>query len=183
MDYRDIDLGLSIHWADRNIGSTTPQDPGRHYSWGDNMPWRSEGSYYAVFNNMPDNICGNAQFDTASIETGGKFRMPTPGEIKELVEKCNWTWIAAGPDDMLSGYDICGPNGNHIFLPAAGSGSGSVDGETFVDDYDIYGFYWSGQNCTDNRMAHCLFFKSDTTITLDSEWCSRGLSIRPVLNK
>ncbi|WP_290100383.1 hypothetical protein [uncultured Muribaculum sp.] len=183
MDYRDIDLGLSVPWADRNISSTMPRNPGSHYSWGDNLKWRSERGYYAIFDNIPHNICGNADFDIATIETGGRFRLPTTDEIKELINNCKWTWIDADDESYpLSGYDVCGPNGNRIFLPAAGYGRGSVDGESFVEEYDIYGCYWSGQIDPDNNLAHCLLLKRNTVV-LDSEWRSKGLSIRPVLNK
>lgn len=40
--------------------------------------------------------------------------LPTSEQFRELIDKCQWSWTG-------SGYKVTGPNGNHIFLPAAGS--------------------------------------------------------------
>lgn len=32
--YGEVDLGLSVKWADRNVGAKTPQDNGTYFSWG-----------------------------------------------------------------------------------------------------------------------------------------------------
>lgn len=29
-----VDLGLSVLWADRNVGASSPEDYGKHYAWG-----------------------------------------------------------------------------------------------------------------------------------------------------
>ena len=43
--------------------------------------------------------------------------MPTPAQQQELIENCSWTWTAR---NGVSGQLVTGPNGNIIFLPAAG---------------------------------------------------------------
>lgn len=43
--------------------------------------------------------------------------MPTQAEHDELQEKCTWTWAS---QNGVNGYKVKGPNGNSIFLPAAG---------------------------------------------------------------
>ena len=50
--------------------------------------------------------------------------LPTKAQFEELEKKCTWTW-----NDSKKGYDVKGPNGNSIFLPAAGyrDCSGGVD--------------------------------------------------------
>lgn len=61
-------------------------------------------------------------------------RLPTRKEFQELIDKCTWQKTSDG------GYNVYGPNGNHIFLPAAGF---------TTDNYSQYharydkGFYWS----------------------------------------
>lgn len=40
-------------------------------------------------------------------------KLPTKQQLEELKNKCTWTWIG-------SGYKVIGPNGNSIYLPAAG---------------------------------------------------------------
>jgi hypothetical protein len=32
--YREVDLGLSVKWADRNVGAENPWDNGAYFSWG-----------------------------------------------------------------------------------------------------------------------------------------------------
>ena len=58
-------------------------------------------------------IIGNAKLDPATANWGANWVMPTSEQLKELVEKCTWEFTG-------SGYTVTGPNGNSIFLPAAG---------------------------------------------------------------
>ena len=58
-------------------------------------------------------IIADAQFDPATANWGANWQMPTSEQLKELVEKCKWEFTG-------SGYTVTGPNGNSIFLPAAG---------------------------------------------------------------
>lgn len=59
------------------------------------------------------NMAGNAKCDAATANWGAAWRIPTNEEIKELVDKCTWEFEG-------NGYKVTGPNGNSIFLPAAG---------------------------------------------------------------
>lgn len=73
--------------------------------------------------------------DVAHKKMGGKWRMPSKEEFEELKTKCQWQWLRS---TGRTGYIVKGPNGNSIFLPAAGSRSGtslSIEGK--------YGYYWS----------------------------------------
>ena len=67
-------------------------------------------------------------------EAVSKFgdRLPTKKQFEELRKSCQWSWTG-------SGYKVTGPNGNNIFLPAAGYRlcDGSVGG------VGSYGNYWS----------------------------------------
>ena len=67
-------------------------------------------------------ISGNAQYDVAKAKWGGEWRMPTGEEMDELLNECTWTWELK---EGVKGYKITGPNGNSIFLPAAGSRNGA----------------------------------------------------------
>ena len=59
------------------------------------------------------NITGDASYDAATANWGGGWRMPTTQELGELYLYCTWEFVG-------SGYRVTGPNGNSIFLPAAG---------------------------------------------------------------
>ena len=55
--------------------------------------------------------------DVAHVQWGGSWRMPTRAEQDELRNNCTWEWTSL---NGVNGYCVTGPNGNSIFLPAAG---------------------------------------------------------------
>jgi hypothetical protein len=73
--------------------------------------------------------------DAVTVNWGGNWRMPTDDEFTELREKCTWTWTA---QNGVNGYKVIGPNGNSIFLPAAGY----LNGTSFYG-VGLNGHYWS----------------------------------------
>ncbi len=80
--------------------------------------------------------------DAAHATMGGRWRIPTDDELAELREKCTWTW---GEANGVAGYTVTGPNGNSIFLPAAGCRSNQSHG-LVADKGPIHvggGGYWS----------------------------------------
>ena len=65
--------------------------------------------------------------DAATAKLGSRWRMPTPDDFRELIDKCNWEWAEL---NGVKGYKVTGTNGNFIFLPAAGYNDGSkVEGK------------------------------------------------------
>lgn len=73
--------------------------------------------------------------DAAHVNWGGSWRMPTKAELEELRTKCTWTW---GSQNGVKGYTIVGPNGNSLFLPAAGWRHRSG-----LDDVGSDGGFWT----------------------------------------
>ena len=129
-----VDLGLSVKWATCNVGATKPSDYGNYYAWGETS---TKSDYFAencaTYGKETDDIAGTSR-DVARVKWGGSWRMPTVAECVELLNKCTWTWTAQGGHN---GYCVTGPNGNSIFLPAAG-----FCGESpYLVGLD--GFYWS----------------------------------------
>ncbi|MBO7046901.1 MAG: InlB B-repeat-containing protein [Prevotella sp.] len=55
-----------------------------------------------------------------SSQWGEHWIVPTKEDIQELIDECEWTWTE---QNGQNGYSIKGPNGNTLFLPAAGEGS------------------------------------------------------------
>ena len=73
-DTRVVDLGLSVFWADRNVGADVPQAYGDYVPFGFEVPW------------------------------GGGWRTPSYKEMEELVLKCSWELTACdGVKTALSG--------------------------------------------------------------------------------
>ncbi len=113
--------------------------------------------------------------DVASVKLGGMWRMPTDAEWTELRTKCTWTWMTNYNGTGVSGRIVTAPNGNSIFLPAAGSRSG-----TYRYNAGSYGLYWSSSLHTVNPSdAWYVYFSSGNVLRhLDYRYC--GLSVRPV---
>ena len=110
--------------------------------------------------------------DAATRKLGSLWRMPTKEEIRELLDHCTWNWTT---QDGVNGCEVKGPNGNSIFLPAAGYREGSV-----LYTAGSEGYFWSSSLGTaDSNLARYLRFDSDV-----HDWYSYyrfyGFSVRPV---
>ncbi|MBQ5363598.1 MAG: hypothetical protein IIU09_01245, partial [Bacteroidales bacterium] len=110
--------------------------------------------------------------DAAAVNLGGSWRMATKAEQDELRSQCTWTWTT---QNGVNGRLVTGPNGNSIFLPAAGLRNG-----TSLHDAGSYGYSWSSSlNSGSPGRAYYVGFRSD-----DVGWGSGsrygGLSVRPV---
>lgn len=185
-----VDLGLSVMWAKCNVGASSPEQSGGYFAWGetsskewfgwDNYVHTSNGSVLGI-NKYSDGSYGDVVDykwfldscdDVACVVWGGDWRMPTPNEAWELHNECEWEWAG-------NGYLVTGPNGNSIFLPAAGY---YWRGEKPIRDLNKGGLYWTNGL---SEWTYCAMYipvgpsKSGVTWT-DRAW---GGSIRPVLSK
>ena len=176
-----VDLGLSVKWASCNVGASSSEGIGGYYAWGETelkSDYTEETYKYYVngkYTSIGSTICGT-HYDVAHVKWGGKWRMPTIDELKELKEKCTWTWTT---QNGVKGMRVTGPNGHSIFLPAAGSRYGSG-----VDRTGDYGFYWSGSLNEDNGGSAWDFYCYNSG---DYDWhyggrCY-GFQVRPVLEE
>src|SRR5574344_1631974 len=173
-----IDLGLSVKWASCNVGASSPEGYGGYYAWGETEEKRNYSlktyKYYdssTGYIDIGSNISGT-QYDVAHVKWGGNWRMPTQEEFQELCSKCKSTWTTY---KGVYGRKFIGPNGNSIFLPAAG-----YRWDTLVDDRGSHGFYRSGTIYSgDSCNAWYLDF-DDGFVDPYSEIRFFGYSVRPV---
>jgi hypothetical protein len=110
--------------------------------------------------------------DAATANWGGAWRMPTKAEQDELRNNCTWTWTT---QNGVNGYKVTGPNGNSIFLPAAGYLVGGA-----LNLAGSGGYYWSSSLYTDGPSgAYYVYFSSGG---VDWYYGNRyyGFSVRPV---
>ena len=167
-----VDLGLSVKWATCNVGATTPEEYGDYFAWGETTT--RETYTEETYNVSMNDISGNAQYDAATANWGGDWRMPTYDELNELINSCIWTWTT---QNGINGYNVEGPNGNSIFLPAAGHRLGPS-----LYCAGIYGIYWSSTPYENDGgySAYYFGFESDSHhMANDSRYY--GQSVRPVL--
>ncbi len=137
-----VDLGLSVLWADCNLGADNPWERGARIAWGET----TQKTYYSLYNykhakafkdvkkwtysKYTENVTIDhnpyidmktrldPEDDAAHVNWGGDWRMPTKEECRELFEKCKWTETTV---NGVHGYKITskvpGYTKNSIFLP------------------------------------------------------------------
>ena len=182
-----VDLGLSVKWATCNVGANSPEAYGDYFAWGETSTKETYdedncATYGLSISELQSQgyIDGEgnltAQHDAATANWGGDWRMPTRNELSELRDNCTWTWTT---QNGVSGYNVEGPNGNSIFLPAAGSRYGSS-----LSNAGGYGYYWSSTPSEDNdnyKYACCiLFYRGYPNYSIFLRYY--GISVRPVID-
>lgn len=193
-EYVDLGLPSGTLWATCNVGATSPEEYGDYFAWGETEPkstydWSTykwcNGTLNTLTNYCVESRYGNNGFtedkteldledDAAFVNWGSGWRMPSLEQQKELLEQCTWEWTTL---NGTNGYKVTGPNGNSIFLPAAGYRNG---GE--LDCIGSDGFYWSRSLYTRySYNAYYLAFVSDSDIwyNCSGSRCD-GQSVRPV---
>lgn len=158
------DLGLSVIWADKNVGAAKTEDVGRYYAWGVKEPYSAPFTYewfngskvkkYVSQDSHSESGTADgltvlvAADDVASAESEGEWRMPTKEEIDELKAL-----------DCLEGYELNGKKG----LLFVGNGTHMKDGlfipyGGYKDKSDTpvstnYAYLWSSSLVTASSSA------------------------------
>jgi hypothetical protein len=190
-EYVDLGLPSGLKWATCNVGATTPEEYGDYFAWGEVEPKTTyDWSTYKYGTNYDQltKYCSNSSYgkdgfvdnktvldpedDAATANWGGAWRMPTKAEQDELRNNCTWIWTT---QNGVNGYKVTGPNGNSIFLPAAGYLVGGA-----LNLAGSGGYYWSSSLYTDGPSgAYYVYFSSGG---VDWYYGNRyyGFSVRPV---
>ena len=109
-----VDLGLSVFWADRNIGASSPHDMGKHFT----------------YNEIP-----------SSFE--GPWRLPTKEECEELQTLLRQTgnYISDGHRTIpVPEKTITGRTGRTMTIPRSGY---YVNPERKIINDENFGYFWS----------------------------------------
>ena len=181
-----VDLGLSVYWATCNLGANSPGEYGDYYAWGETetkenynvetYKWYS--SIFTKYNTADNKTVLDPEDDVAHVNLGGSWRVPTIGEVDELMSTQNnssyqWEWKSLnGHNGWLVTYLV---NNNSIFLPAAGYRL-----DTGLYNVGSVGFCLSSSLNTDSQgYALSLYFKSDK-VSLANVPRQYGQPVRPV---
>lgn len=145
-----VDLGLSVLWANMNVGATAPDDLGMWLAWGETWEKKvyNDSTYAYSDGEIPDEISGT-KYDAAHVYLGGDWRMPTAEECRELLSKCYWEWYYNNGKPVAV---VTGPNRSTIYLPVTGS---REDG--YLYDSLTRGQYWSSTLIRDGFYNQPLF--------------------------
>ena len=173
-----VDLGLSVLWATCNIGASSPFDYGNYYAWGETKTKSNytKGNSLTYEDTSLSDISGNIKYDVAMNDWGAGWRMPTKGELQELIEKCAWIWTI---ESEYSGCEVIGPNGKTIFFVAVGFRLGRS-----IRDYGEVGLYWSSTpGAIDGRSYNLDFDCWGNRDVTQGGVRHYGICVRPVLDK
>jgi hypothetical protein len=185
--YEYIDLGLpsGLLWANQNIGASKPEEYGDYFAWGMTEPVKL-GNYKWREDNKYGDECAEVGFelvdDAARQIWGGGWRVPLPEEIEELIAECEWTWTTI---NNVNGYEVKGPNGNSIFLPAAGSFGIWGPNEELYQSVGEIGFYRGNFKQCQGYATKLTRNQISASVNSESIFGNKteGYSIRPVRNK
>jgi hypothetical protein len=156
---RENKKGIVRLVTDREEGETLPAIPQGYVDLG--LPsgtlWKDQNE-----------IAGFYTYDDAMEMFGND--LPTKEQLGELKTSCRWTWTG-------SGYNVEGPSGESITLPAAGRrfGVGSV---YFVGSD---GGYWSSTPSSSESACYLLFSSNEVIMSEYDRY--NGLSVRLVKNQ
>lgn len=193
--HKFVDLGLSVLWADCNVGADKSTDFGNWYAWGEtkSKEWDDWHTYLADIGGEISSYkdCGtdkdplksyvapnatsiaSTKYDVASVKWSEVWRTPTKTEFDELIEKCTFEWTTK---DGVRGGLVTGPNGNSIFLPAGHDKDMSSMGYEWP-----YCYYWTSTPNEDySYCAWYFYFNYKHKQNMNYYDRFTGLLVRPV---
>ena len=191
--YVDLGLPSGTLWATCNVGAVNPTDYGDYFAWGETTvkeiynwttyrycngderyltKYCNNGSY--GYNGFTDELTTlEASDDVATVNWGVDWRMPKCNELEELNDYCTVIWTT---QNGVNGRMFTGPNGNSIFLPAAGFRS-SVS----LSNVGVRAYYWSSSLYVDEpcQAKYLNFISPKCEVGQLNRFI--GFSVRPVL--
>ena len=195
--YDWVDLGLSVKWAQYNVGASTANGTGFYFAWGETSAKSTYSWENYVFRTSGDSD-SNVKFekyntsstrgtvdnkttlelsdDAAHVNWGGNWRMPTEDELEELIANCTYQWTAM---DGRSGCLLTSnKNGKSIFFPELGWRYGSL-----LSNAGSGGYYWTSSLYTGNphRAWSVSFGPSGSSIGGNRRYW--GMQVRAVTDK
>ena len=178
-----VDLGLpsGLLWATCNVGAETPEEPGDYFAWGETEPkdtynWSTyqhyNGSDLTKYTKSDGLTTLLPEDDAATVNWGDGWRMPTQAEFQELLDNTTSTGTT---QNGVNGYLFMAPNGNSLFLPAAGCRYNSS-----LEDAGSDGYYWSSSLYTGYSSDAWDFRFRSGYYCMYSDGRCYGRSVRPV---
>lgn len=146
-----VDLGLpsGTKWAKCNLGAKRET---------------AYGNYYHA-----------EQVDAAIRKAlGSGWAAPTSEQTTELVNYCSRRWCTSYNGKAVTGFLFTGPNGNSIFLPAAGNKKNGRKRRVGTD-----GDYWTSSTLRSGRYQN-IDFTSGSILPADDSPSSMQFTVRPV---
>lgn len=189
-----VDMGVSVLWADCNLGASSPSEIGDYYAWGEVKPkdveyynWkhynfaRKDGANYTMtqYTTYDKRTKLKPEHDAAWFNRGGSWRMPTQEEASELVANCKSSFKTLnGVKGILLTSKV---NGNTLFFPF----TGYIESSNVTADLRYPGevaLIWTSSLETDSYCRSAANGLSTLNNVVLHSWSLRccGLNVRPV---
>ena len=161
-DYIDLGLPSGTLWATCNVGAKRPSDFGLYFQWGatkgytkeqigqekqfnwNSYKWNKNDDGKTSTKYTTNGATLELEDDAASANMGGDWHIPTPTQIKELIENTTSYWTT---NDGIRGMILISnkDTSKYIFIPSAGF---AVNGEITLDGE--YGCVWGSTTDLEN---------------------------------
>lgn len=173
-EYVDLGLPSGTLWATCNVGANTPEEYGDYFAWGDtsgkdyydysnykycNGSFTSFTKYctmseYGYNGFTDDKTVLDPEDDAATVNMGSSWCTPSRNQLSELIGQCTKKWTQ---QNGVDGFLFTGPNGNTLFLPAAGyKWEGELNAPGFYGSYRSNSISRNG-----DQISYYLWFDSN----------------------
>jgi len=132
MEYVDLGLPTGTLWATCNVGSSSPEEYGDYFAWGETEPqadnryswasykWSNGGTSYDNpnltkycqqskygYNGFTDTLTElESSDDAATVNWGSEWQMPSSTQRDELKNNCYWEWVTSYNGKSVKGYIV-----------------------------------------------------------------------------
>lgn len=183
-----VEMGLSVLWADRNLGASSPEGIGDYYCWGE-VETKSEYSLstYKWCRGSTSGANGFTKYngsevwgpvvdnktrlepadDAATVALGAPWRIATKAEWQELIDHCDWEMNEEFVCKVTSRI-----TGASIYLVSVGYRSHSVPTP------GNNGAYLSSEKEPSGFTCRALWMREN--IAIDNAFRYYGMQVRPV---
>lgn len=197
-DYVDLGLPSGTLWATMNVGASKASDAGLYFQWGDtsgytadqvgtgegqkmfasdwsDYKWSIDGSSTNFSKYTTSGATLDLEDDAAHVNMGGDWHMPSPKQIKELVDNTTTAWTTS--EDGIEGMKFTSTtNGKFIFIPAAGFAYNGL-----VDNNGDWGGIWAPMLGSAQTGSGLVLGSNGAGTTSNLSTRSNGCSVRGVI--
>ena len=168
-----VDLGLSVCWANVNLGAESSYADGNYYRWGATRTYRNATDEY--IKNV--DILPESGRDAAANSWGAGYRMPTKAEMQELLDNCDKVYTTVnGQNGWRFTSKKAGYTTKSIFIALGGYYEGEC-----IKNKNSFSRYWASNY--DGGYGSSYGSEYNNKPYLRRDYKSYGYLIRPVRQK
>lgn len=198
-EYVDLGLPSGLMWATSNLGAESIYEPGSFYAWGetatkdsytnDNYAFGRPQSYQLTkYNTESDKGAVDGKTilemadDAARVNWGGKWRMPTEAEWKELLDQSG-TWQSFSGEGNIGVRLVRSVDGTaaYLYLPySSHNANGGSSSNTYYWSSETYNGFSDGRSSV--YASALQIKKSSSDIKMFYYYRHEGALVRPVFD-